>query len=335
MQHLAASILPVLERATKRKQFEEAVSAFKQHEAQFYKDNKEASDAWFEQLAKTNGLTVPAKEGNNPSAYVPEYSIPADPVARTRVLAQGQSIPGVADLSRRMLLEQLIEEPKKAEAARIRSEDREDRQSAIKAAQDQADATKRQLAADRLQAEKERSEETNALRRDLAGIAAGSRREALTAAAEKAEAKANAAATAKQADSQEMVNLLGTARELVPKATSSGLGTARDAVLGVFGQSTDAADAASRLKTIGGMLVSKVPRMQGPQSDKDLALYREMAGRVGDSSVPVSQRLAAIDTLEELHRRYAGLAPVVSPRGSSGVVGGSVKRFNPATGRLE
>jgi len=60
------------------------------------------------------------------------------------------------------------------------------------------------------------------------------------------------------------------------------------------------------------------PRMEGPQSDKDVALYRQMAGQIGDPTVPNKTKMAALDAIEELHRRYAGgsvkPAPVTGPK---------------------
>ena len=49
-----------------------------------------------------------------------------------------------------------------------------------------------------------------------------------------------------------------------------------------------------------------MPRMEGPQSDKDTALYRQMAGQIGDSTVPTSTRKAALGTIKNLHQKYAG-----------------------------
>jgi len=53
------------------------------------------------------------------------------------------------------------------------------------------------------------------------------------------------------------------------------------------------------------MLTAKMPKMSGPQSDKDVQLYREMAGRVGDETVPIAERQAALDTVEQIQARYA------------------------------
>ena len=49
--------------------------------------------------------------------------------------------------------------------------------------------------------------------------------------------------------------------------------------------------------------------MSGPQSDKDVLLYREMAAQVGDSTLPTDTRQAAINTLHEIQERYAKVEP--------------------------
>lgn len=95
------------------------------------------------------------------------------------------------------------------------------------------------------------------------------------------------------------------ARELIPKATASGAGALIDRGAAFVGASTPGADAAAQLDTLAGWLISNVPRMQGPQSDRDVLLYSQMAARVGDRTAPASQRLAALDTLEALQRKYA------------------------------
>jgi hypothetical protein len=44
-------------------------------------------------------------------------------------------------------------------------------------------------------------------------------------------------------------------------------------------------------------------------------LYREMAGQVGDNTIPISQRLAALDQVERLYRKYDISSPVAQPFG--------------------
>src|SRR3990167_5638048 len=74
--------------------------------------------------------------------------------------------------------------------------------------------------------------------------------------------------------------------------TQSGLGTAVDVVGGFFGASPQGSVQAQQLKALGGALTAKMPRMQGPQSDRDVILYRQMAAEIGDSTVPIARRKA-------------------------------------------
>lgn len=104
-------------------------------------------------------------------------------------------------------------------------------------------------------------------------------------------------------DAEDSNALILQAEALLPKATGSMAGKARDVVLGAGGYSTDASEAATQLKIIGGGLVSKVPKMSGPQSDADVRLYREMAGQVADESQPIGNRMAALKTLKEINQR--------------------------------
>jgi hypothetical protein len=110
-------------------------------------------------------------------------------------------------------------------------------------------------------------------------------------------------------DANDAMSILRQAAPLVNKSTSSGVGTAADYLAGLAGYSTAGADTAADLKVLGGALVSKMPKMSGPQSDKDVALYKEMAGKLGDSTVPASQKRSAMQTLMNLQAKYAGVAP--------------------------
>ncbi len=113
-------------------------------------------------------------------------------------------------------------------------------------------------------------------------------------------------------EAKESLKLIDQAEKLLDTATGSLTGTAVDVVAGALGQSTQGAQAASKLKAIQGALVAKMPKMSGPQSDKDVLLYREMAGQVGDSTLPVDTRKAALQTIREIQERYAKV-----PEGSS------------------
>jgi hypothetical protein len=110
-------------------------------------------------------------------------------------------------------------------------------------------------------------------------------------------------------DARDAMDILKQAAPLVNKSTSSGIGRAADIAAGWVGYSPESADVAADLGVLGGALVSKMPKMSGPQSDKDVALYKEMAGKLGDSTVPASQKRNAMQTLMDLQAKYAGTTP--------------------------
>lgn len=109
-------------------------------------------------------------------------------------------------------------------------------------------------------------------------------------------------------DTQDVFSILDQARPLLDTATGSYAGAAADQVARAFGVSTDGAQSAAQLKALQGALVSKMPKMSGPQSDKDVLLYREMAGQIGDPTIPVDQRKAAMKTVEDLNMKYLPVA---------------------------
>lgn len=99
--------------------------------------------------------------------------------------------------------------------------------------------------------------------------------------------------------------LLDEASTILPNATGGYLGAAADRLAGAFNQSTDGAKATARLKTIAGQLTSSMPRMQGPQSDRDVQLYKEMAGDLANDLLPVATRQAAAQTIRALNLKYS------------------------------
>lgn len=86
--------------------------------------------------------------------------------------------------------------------------------------------------------------------------------------------------------------------------TESGVGAVYDWMSALIGYSPTGAKEATALKAIGGALTSKMPRMEGPQSDKDTQLYREMAAQVGDKTIPLDQRKFALQEVERLWAKY-------------------------------
>ena len=112
--------------------------------------------------------------------------------------------------------------------------------------------------------------------------------------------------SAKQADAKDVLSLLDMAEPLIKKATGSYAGAGADMAANVFGFSTEGANAASQLQALEGMLVSKMPKMSGPQSDKDVLLYKQMAGQIGNPTVPAERKLAAMQTIRQINQIYAG-----------------------------
>lgn len=125
-------------------------------------------------------------------------------------------------------------------------------------------------------------------------------------------------------DARNALALVDEAERLVDDATSSYIGAGRDLAGRVVGYATDGAEAGARLQVLEGALVMSQPRMEGPQSDKDTALYRQMAGRIGDPTVPAAAKREALKTIRALHQRYAAqatapTAPWAAPQqGSTG-----------------
>ncbi|MFN3377440.1 MAG: hypothetical protein ACK40S_12935, partial [Burkholderiaceae bacterium] len=107
-------------------------------------------------------------------------------------------------------------------------------------------------------------------------------------------------------EANEALALIKQAEQIIPKATGSYLGTGVDAAARAFGVSTPGDRATGQLQALEGALVSKMPKMSGPQSDKDVQLYRQMAGVIGDPTIPTARKLAALETIKEIQSRYAG-----------------------------
>jgi hypothetical protein len=93
--------------------------------------------------------------------------------------------------------------------------------------------------------------------------------------------------------------------ETLPKAHGSGIGAGFGYMANVFGMDSPQNEADAQLKVLGSKLLMQVPRFQGPQSDKDVAVYKEAAGQIGDPTIPANVRMAALKTIKELNARYA------------------------------
>lgn len=104
--------------------------------------------------------------------------------------------------------------------------------------------------------------------------------------------------------SRRALSVIDEADKLIDAATGSYLGTGIDLAARGVGASTPGANAIAQLKALEGSLMMNQPRMEGPQSNLDVALYRQMAGQIGDPTVPRAQKKAALETIRGLHKKY-------------------------------
>jgi hypothetical protein len=98
-----------------------------------------------------------------------------------------------------------------------------------------------------------------------------------------------------------------------PLPTGSGVGKVVDRLGAVVGYAPSGAAEAADLKVVAGRLTQKVPRFEGPQSDRDTQLYKEMAAQAGDEGLPRSTRLSAVRKMRELYSKYEKTGQVKDP----------------------
>lgn len=106
-----------------------------------------------------------------------------------------------------------------------------------------------------------------------------------------------------------VIALLDQVEPLLDKATGSMVGSYLDAALASIGKSTEGGNAIAQLKALEAALIQGMPRLEGPQSDRDAKLYAAAAGQIGDPMIPAGQKKAAIKTLRDIQSRYATIEP--------------------------
>lgn len=123
------------------------------------------------------------------------------------------------------------------------------------------------------------------------------------------EERAEAEQATRARQGEQMSEAMGAAEQILRsgRATASGVGNVLDAGARAVGVTTPGAQDSARLQALSGWLVANVPRMEGPQSNFDVQNYTTMAGKIGDPTVPIKERLAALDTVRTLQRRYAAI----------------------------
>jgi hypothetical protein len=92
--------------------------------------------------------------------------------------------------------------------------------------------------------------------------------------------------------------------DLIKQSTGSGIGTGVDKLAALIGASSTGAEAVAQLDLLTYPLVSNVPRFEGPQGVRDVELYERAAGRLNDSTQPVKVRLAALNAMVTMLKKY-------------------------------
>lgn len=134
----------------------------------------------------------------------------------------------------------------------------------------------------------------------------------------------------REQNSRDALKIVEQAEGLLDKSTSGYIGTGVDKVMQAFGAAPSGAIAGGQLKTLQAALMMRMPRMEGPQSNLDVALYRESVGQIGDTTVPVAVRKAALAEVRRLQEKYAGIEPnnVVDFKNVGKAGGGGVINFS-------
>ena len=71
-----------------------------------------------------------------------------------------------------------------------------------------------------------------------------------------------------------------------------------------FGQGGETSKADQRLNMIAGALTMTQPRFEGPQGVLDVKLYEKQAGDLGNPNLPIETRLAAVQQMIDLQKKY-------------------------------
>jgi len=115
----------------------------------------------------------------------------------------------------------------------------------------------------------------------------------------------------------------------------------------VFGGGGEASKADAQLNLLSGALTMKQPRFEGPQGVLDVILYQKLAGDLGNANIPIASRLATIDQMINLQKKYypegdwdsistktQGDAKTQAARSAGKVsVGAPMYAVNPTTGQ--
>lgn len=119
--------------------------------------------------------------------------------------------------------------------------------------------------------------------------------------------QAEGAIVKKTVNAPTVLGLVAQAKEILPKASGGGISALGAGIKQFRGISDTSTQANSQLDVISAGLLNNVPRMEGPQSDADRMSYEKAAADVGNRSKPTGDRIAALQIVEGLQNKYAGI----------------------------
>ena len=150
--------------------------------------------------------------------------------------------------------------------------------------------------------------EANLATQQAAAAAEIQRKKEMQLALEKPAAAAagvDAATTVKnQAFADRTYDLIKPINDAILKSTGSSIGAGVDTVAAAIGKSTEGSKAIARLNVLSYGILANIPRFEGPQSDIDVQMYKQAAGDFNNRKLPIEDRLAALDALNSILKRY-------------------------------
>jgi hypothetical protein len=313
LQHFAASIMPAISTQLADRNVTQAQSEFDQNDrraaiAHAMERPRQDAPQQIGGYGQTNEVQGPAPTAQQMSAWA----------------QRGMAIPSRRETMARLIQDMEINEPIRQEARRNRVEDREDAQ---RSRSDQL-ASNEQLRREQLQRDeafrrdklksdedlaRQRMADAAEMRRLVAAGQADARadRRATIQAALDGKSASESASQAKERqeiaeqarNAQERMELLNSAMQAGKTATGSGAGAVADKLASIVGWSTEGARGAAKLKAYQAQLLTLTPKLGGATSDADVRNYREAVGQIGDETLPMATRQAAMDTVQTINQR--------------------------------
>jgi hypothetical protein len=106
-------------------------------------------------------------------------------------------------------------------------------------------------------------------------------------------------------NSYEAYPVIKEIQEILPNATAGYAEQGWKQANRIIGKSTSGSPIDAQLDILGTKLVMTQPRFEGQQSNLDVKLYERAAGDIANANLPVEDRLAALEKIKTLYKRYA------------------------------